>query len=65
MTIKELPNKIPNVYHTKGGNYETERGDIWAAISSGDRGNDLEAWWVISEATDDNGTDFDQINRAN
>jgi hypothetical protein len=40
-------------------NSGTEKGDIWAAISFGDRGNGLEAWWAISEATDDNGNNWE------
>ena len=40
-------------------NSGTERGDIWAGLYFGDRGNGLEAWWVVSEATDDDGNNWD------
>ncbi len=40
-------------------NSGTERGDIWAGLYIGDRGNGLEAWWYVSEATDDGGDAWD------
>jgi hypothetical protein len=40
-------------------NSGTERGDIWAGLFIGDRGNGLEAWWYVSEATDDAGNNWD------
>lgn len=40
-------------------NSGTERGDIWAGLYFGDRGNGLEAWWVVSEAMDDDGNNWD------
>ncbi len=40
-------------------NSGTEKGDIWAGLYIGDRGNGLEAWWVVNEATDDDGNNWD------
>ena len=37
----------------------TEKGDIWAGLYLGDRGNGLEAWWAVREATDDEGNTWD------
>ena len=40
-------------------NSGTERGDIWAGLYFGDRGNGLEVWWYVSESTDDDGNTWD------
>jgi len=40
-------------------NSGTEKGDIWAGLHFGDRGNGLEAWWYVREATDDDGNTWD------
>jgi len=40
-------------------NSGTERGDIWAGLYIGNRGSGLEAWWIVSEATDDGGDTWD------
>jgi hypothetical protein len=41
-------------------NSGTERGDIWAGLYIGDRGNGLEAWWGVWETTDDAGDNWDE-----
>ena len=40
-------------------NSGTERGDIWAGLYFGDRGNGLEAWWYVRESTDDDRNTWD------
>lgn len=40
-------------------NSGTERGDIWAGLYFGDRGNGLEVWWYVSESADDDGNTWD------
>lgn len=44
----------------KAQNSTTERGDIWAGLYLGDRGNGLEAWWAVNEATDDEGNTWEE-----
>ncbi len=41
-------------------NSGTERGDIWAGLYIGDRGDGLETWWAVREATDDAGDNWDE-----
>jgi len=41
-------------------NEGTEKGDIWAAVSIGDQGSGIEAWWEVWEATDDNGDSWEE-----
>jgi len=43
-------------YNTQGSG--GAKGDIWAAVVIGDRGNGLEAWWEVEEFRDDDMTDW-------
>jgi len=45
-------------YNTLAG--ATEKGDIWAGLYLGNRGNGIEAWWEIHEATDDTGDTWEE-----
>ena len=45
-------------YNTQ--NSGTNRGDVWAGVFIGNRGNGLEAWWEAWEAIDDDGNDWEE-----
>jgi hypothetical protein len=42
-------------------NSGTNRGDIYAGVSIGDRGSGLEAWWYVAEISNDAGNSWDAI----
>jgi len=46
-------------YNTQGSG--GAKGDIWAAVVIGDRGDGLEAWWEVEEFKDDDMTSWDTI----
>jgi hypothetical protein len=45
-------------------NSGTERGDIWAGLYLGDRGNGIEAWWTVNEAMDNDGNIWEEKDSA-
>ena len=52
--------RIEGVFYN-ASNSGTQLGNIFAAIYIGDRGNGIEAWWVVSESQDDQGTIWNEI----
>jgi hypothetical protein len=42
-------------YFYNNSNSGTQLGNIWAGIFIGDRGNGIEAWWLVTESQDDQG----------
>jgi hypothetical protein len=42
-------------------NSGTHRGDVYAGVTIGDRGNGLEAWWYVGEALDDEGSSWGDL----